>query len=358
MQTESAPYLDTIETTDFCETSEKPHKFNDSMASALEKVYSEALENDNSEAIISGLEFYKHQGETMADMLIKHNSMLTDRAEKIKHCGTYVETCTDPQTGKEKLLNANFCRQRICPSCQRRRSLKVAADINKIRNELDDCEWVHLVLTVPNCQAVDLTKMVNRMYKCSSEFFRDKRVKQGFKGVLRCLEVTYSKDNVNGISCDSETDSNNILYEGSYHPHLHCLCCVKKWYFTSRYYLDHDLLMWKWIYYWGADRLLQVHAGKVKDDGAIAEVAKYCVKPLELDLEDSERVIVLEHLFNVLHGRRLLQTYGEVREAAKKARVDLNADDEDKPIGYNVVNRYSYDHNKGRYDYTDSEVID
>jgi hypothetical protein len=62
------------------------------------------------------------------------------------------------------------------------------------------------------------------------------------------------------------------------------------------------------------------------DEGVIAEISKYCVKPLELELAPAKRCEVLETLYISLHGRRLIQTYGEIRTAFHELRIDINAD--------------------------------
>lgn len=351
-QAKPAPYLDTIETTEFSKSSKKASNINVSAASDCKKLYSDfsSFNCPNNSDTIKSLEYYKSQSMELAGLLQYYDSILQDRADKMMMCGTYLEL---GQGGK--VCGANFCRQRICPACQRRRSLKVAADIANIQSVLSDYEWLHVVLTVPNCNGEQLTDTVDRLYRCSSELFRDKRIKQGFKGVLRCLEITY---NPKGDYSTAE-DSGGLpryLSAAYYHPHLHCLCAVKKSYFTSRYYINSSLLRWKWCYYWGATELLQVHMTKVKDSAAVNEVAKYCVKPLDLDLPSYERVKVTEHMFACLHGRRLLQTYGIVREAARQCKIDFNADEEFSNSDI-IVHRFSYDFIKRRYYYNSTETL-
>lgn len=353
-QTKSAPFLDNIETTVFQKTSENPCIINNSLTSDVNKLYSGNSEKNNSDTIISELKRYKAMSIDLASTLIYYDSILQDRAEKILQCGNYVEMAVDDEGAR--IATSSFCRQRICPSCQKRRSLKVASDILRIQAAMPEYEWIHIVLTVPNVTGDNLSQTVNRLYKSSSELFRDTRIKQGFKGVLRALEVSYNDSRaVTSLSGDSEAVTTS---DGDcWHPHLHCLVAVKKSYFTSRYYINKDLLMWKWVYYWGSDRLLQVNLSRVRDSGAVAEVAKYCVKPLEFTIPDWRKPEIIEHLFGCLHGRRLLQTFGVVRDTARAVKVDLNADEVVELDKGKRIDRYWYDWKKRNYVYSDTELL-
>lgn len=322
----ASPILDTLETTHFLSDGFKANDTNAFGDTEDKKLYTLS-------ELIGSVRYYKRLALDLAAILELHSPLLYDRSQLIKNCGSVITVGLFADGGK-KVVHANFCRQRICPMCQRRKSLKTGADILKIQEKLGDgFRWLHLVLTVPNCSRSELNGTVNRLYKTSSEFFKDKRILQGFKGVLRCLEVSYN-----------DTQDN-------YHPHLHCLIAVKKSYFNSRYYLSSDLLRWKWIYYWGASELLQIHVTACEDVGAVAEVAKYCVKPLDLDLPDNRKAIVTEQMFDTLYGRRLMQTFGVVKEAAKALKIKLD-DDIDELLSSSEltdIKHFCYDINEDTY---------
>lgn len=71
--------------------------------------------------------------------------------------------------------------------------------------------------------------------------------------------------------------------------------------------------------------------GRVHDDGAFAEIAKYSVKPFDFTADDETRLFVYETLRFALKGRRLVQTYGVIKTALKGA--DLNEVDEEVGSG-------------------------
>lgn len=280
-----------------------------------EKLYSDTVED---------LEKFKKLSYETSVALIYFGSDVgfKDRGKKIYNCGSSVTLA-----GK-KIVGANFCRIRLCPMCQKRKSLKTYADFSKILNKLSDYKFLHLVLTVPNVLADELKKTIDDMNKTSSRLFAMKDIKKAFVGIARCLEVSYNDKTK------------------TFHPHFHCLVAVKKSYFTSRLYLKHEYIQHCWSALWCMRHLnmkrmkddeiieydlldskrLQVHITKA-DKGALPEIAKYAVKPLVFDTGSfRDRANVLQNLSEALHGRRMIQTYGVIKDTAKNLKIDLNSD--------------------------------
>lgn len=256
---------------------------------------------------------------------MQYTLTLPDKSKTVFFCGTLLGFNAD-----RELISANFCRERFCPMCQRRKALRTYANISRLSEALEgEFSFLHLVLTVRNVYGSELNDCIDKLYKSSSKMFKAPRFKQGVKGVLRCLEVSYNADN------------------NTYHPHLHCLCAVRKSYFTSRYYLKQAELREMWADALGVDYLPEVSVQKC-DEGAIAEVAKYCVKPLKLDLPVDLRARVLDTLNRTLKSRRLLQTYGVVKDAVKALKIDLECEDDPQP-SKEVKAFYSFDYRKNSY---------
>jgi plasmid rolling circle replication initiator protein Rep len=240
--------------------------------------------------------------------------------------------------------------------CQRRKSLKAYSDFCKILNDLKDYSFLHLVLTVPNCKGYELRETLKYMEQCSSRLFKIDKVERAFKGVARCTEVTYNKKH------------------DDYHPHFHCLVAVNKSYFTSRDYLNHKTLRFLWSVLWRIrtdnlrrikdekileynlldSDLLQVHITKA-DEGALPEIAKYAVKPLEMELARKDRAKVLQELYEALKGKRMIQTFGVVKDSAKKCKVDFNDSVESDTIDKTIKALYHF--NYGALHYEKKELI-
>lgn len=297
------PFLDTLETP--CETVDISNPLTDK---GFDDFFDKKLYK---------IETYKNLAVETSTALLDFSEYLHEKAIQMRTCGNNITLGSDG-----RVVTADFCRLRLCPMCQRRKALKTYAEFTQILNYLDDFSFIHLVLTVPNCPMNELRETLGYMEKCSSRLFNIKALKKAFCGIVRCTEVTYN--------------SNTF----SFHPHFHCLIAVKKSYFTSRDYISQKKLVSLWSACWAlkheniryvSDELiyetvntesLQVHVEKA-DDGALPEIAKYCVKPLELELSRKERAKVLDALFLGMHGKRLIQTYGVIKEACHDLKVDL-----------------------------------
>ena len=254
-----------------------------------------------------------------ADVINKHYQQLLN-------CGTVLTFAKEEVNGKKiyHLTHSNFCRQRICPMCQFRKSEKTFAEMLKVVEHLDEkgYRFLHLVLTIPNARGGrELIEGIKKLYKGFSRFLRKKQIERAFKGCLRCLEISYNYDN------------------DTFHPHLHCLIAVNKSYFNdSKTYLSYDKIKQLWADSCGLDTTqgifyqVFVRAMKQGDRVGVAEVCKYCVKPLDLESNDSferetQNINVLLTLSHTLKGTRFLQKYGCVKDTYNELFRNNNDDD-------------------------------
>ncbi len=233
-----------------------------------------------------------------------------ERALKIEECGTYLKFKQIPD-GSLKLKHANFCRQRMCPMCQWRRSIKLGKQADDIYRVLDHEGYKHIfmTLTVRNCDDIYLSETVDKLLKGFYKLRRTYKWSMAVKGYYRALEITYNAEN------------------NTYHPHLHCLCTVDNDYFKSNAYFKHDEIMLMWRDVMELDYDPMVHVEKVRQKqgqkitSACAEVCKYPLKSAEI--KDWH---VLEYMDYALRGRRLFQWGG----ITQKTREDLELDDIEK----------------------------
>ena len=236
--------------------------------------------------------------------LFKKSDVLSVSGIKIEHCCDTVSfrfSCD----GEPEINNVFFCREKYCPTCQRRKSLKAYAEGMRLAARLaDSFAFLHLVLTVRNCDGAELRHTIQHMNTACSKLLRGGLCKSPFKGVLRCLEIT-----VNTVN-------------NTFHPHFHCLVAVKKSYFTSRYYVRHADLSAAWAYLVGQPSAM-IHISRVTDPrSAIAEVCKYCTKPFDLDC-GSGALAFYETLYKQTKGLRHIQSYGVIREALRELKIDF-----------------------------------
>lgn len=265
------------------------------------------------------------------------------RGDKVASCAT--APVFQRRNGFLVLSKANFCKDRLCPMCQWRRSLKMGAQARavveecNIRKKLRDkteigYKWLLLTLTQRNVEGPDLENELSRVLAAFKQLTRDDRWKAAVKGWLRVLEVTHNIDQGAGRWYDT------------YHPHLHVLLCVNPSYFKSRNYLSHADWVEMWQHYIKQEDPPQVdiHLVKTRDDNnkdpdfdsgdkaledeglgkAVAEVTKYASKPgcylLPGDLDLT--VSTVATMAAALHGRRLAAWGGLCKTVAQALKLD------------------------------------
>lgn len=273
------------------------------------------------------------------------NQALIDRARKMQPCGRrLLYAITDD--GEVLLDSALFCRQRLCPVCQWRRSLKAYKVMHAACEHLGEgYSYQLLTMSRPNVKFSELAAEITTLNRNSSALFREGRVKAAVHGFYRAMEVTYNPD------------------RDDYHPHFHVITAVKPSYYNSRYFIKRADMVDMWNRCNGHDRAaagfdLSLDWRKVRNlDHDISEVAKYCTKPLSgyAHSDNSwEAVATQANMVNeILSGKRLVQTSGVIRDAIR-ITSDLRdlEDPEDLSDGVSedhVIKRMGYRYSDGEY---------
>lgn len=243
-----------------------------------------------------------------------------DKAKRLRDCSPLLGFAIDPDTGKKRLKTAWFCRVRLCPVCQWRRSLKIYGQAVQVISAADADKphgWIMLTLTVKNVDGCDLSNELDLMLQSWRRLTRCSAWRQRVIGSMRSLEVTHNL-NPDGANYDT------------YHPHIHALLCVPTSYFSGRLYLSRA----KWAQLWKEaaelDYTPEVYVSRVKGDsaGALAEVAKYASKPADYILPDDLDLMedTVATLDAALNRRRLISWQGNL----KKIKAKLGLDDIDE----------------------------
>ena len=242
--------------------------------------------------------------------------------ERVYQCAEVLKFI-EQQDGTRKLYQSYFCKNKLCPICNWRRSMKYAYQAELVVNEAmkrhPKGRFLFLTLTIKNVSGKELNKSISEMGRAFNRLFKYKKVDKNVIGYLRATEVTYSSEHEN------------------YHPHLHILLMVKPNYFSGRG--DNYLTQEEWTKLWAKAMKLNytpvvdirtVKAHKRKNlKSAIIETAKYPVKPFDVDTEDvtlfSETVKerITEDLTNGLHRKRQIG-FGKL---FKEIKAELALDD-------------------------------
>lgn len=220
-----------------------------------------------------------------------------------------------------RLQKANFCKNRLCPMCAWRRSLKIFGQVSKIMDYLGgQYHYLFLTLTIRNVYFDDLNRTIDEMMRGFNLLMKSKRIKKSVLGAFRGLEITFNHD------------------DGSFHPHFHIILAVCDSYFKSDYISkDEFISLWKRSMRLDYDPIIDIRKIRNSVTKAVAEVAKYTVKDKDYVLEDKELQDKLVQAFsNVLHNRRLISYSGVFRQAHKLLNLDdavdgdlINTDNEE-----------------------------
>lgn len=236
---------------------------------------------------------------------------LISRVFRVADCGSYLEYHVTEQ--KKKLHTANFCKDRLCPMCNWRRSLKIFGQVSQVMNELEKqgYQFLFLTLTVKNCSAADLPDTVQMLFDGWRRLYHKKGVfRKSVAGSFRSLEVTRN----------SRTSF--------FHPHLHVILAVRPDYFSGRNYISQAEWGRLWRSCCDLDYNPIIDIRKVKPGseglvGAVAEVSKYAVKATDfLKGSMDDMTDYVSAFLSALTGRRLCSFTGCFNEVRKQLALD------------------------------------
>jgi len=248
---------------------------------------------------------------------------LDNYAARLGECASYLRFM-GCDNGHRKLEDANFCRVRLCPMCDWRRSRKYFSQIMRIVHSAYEqrpaMRYVFLTLTCRNVAGEELSVTLDKLFEGFNRLFKYKQVDTATVGWIRSLEVTYNRD------------------ENTYHPHFHVLIAVAPDYF-GRSYIKHAqwLEMWRKAMKLDYDpnvRIEAVYKNKMREgetSGVTLEIAKYTVKPDDI-LQANEDLMaeIVGTLHVALHHRRLIGFGKLFRELKSKLNLpDIEAEDVD-----------------------------
>lgn len=252
--------------------------------------------------------------------------------------------------GSKKLKQAYFCRNRLCPMCQWRRSLKLFGQVSQISDLLvvqyPGIRFLFVTLTQANVSGANLKRefdKINAGFKKLTDKTKNRAAARGLQksmlGYIKSVEVTYN----------SKTHT--------YHPHLHCIFAVQPAYFRTGNYINAANWRALWRDMLGLDYLPQVCVEAIKggaDKKAVAELTKYPAKVTSvLDLPTSDAVQVLADLTRFCRNRRFVSFGGCFKQAKQELHlqdveaknVDLITTVDNTVDKLNAVGRTLYKYN-------------
>ncbi|EGQ2899689.1 protein rep [Staphylococcus pseudintermedius] len=255
------------------------------------------------------------------------------KAHNVRQCGDVLEFKPTDE-GYLRLYKAWFCKSKLCPVCNWRRSMKNSYQaqrvIEEVIKEKPKARWLFLTLSTKN--AIDgkmLERSLSHMTKAFNKLKMYAKVKKTLIGFMRSTEVTVNKK------------------DGSYNQHMHVLLCVENSYFKNKSnYISQE----QWVHLW--QKALQVDYKPVanikaikpnqkgdKDiQAAIKETSKYSVKSSDYLTGDEEKdAEIVSDLEQGLYRKRMLSYGGMLKKKHKILNLDdaedgnlINTSDENK----------------------------
>lgn len=242
-----------------------------------------------------------------------------ERGKRMQFCGHFLNMKKCPTCGKNEISSANLCRDKLCPTCQWRLSLKRFAEMCATVSYIDDLDEYRagfLTLTVKNCSPCDLRYTLQTMSKDWNRFLNQRWAKKMLVGSARSVEITFNP------------------FTRTFHPHFHIITLTKPEY-------DEGFLRGKFNIGWqNASRLDYVPvtdfkfikadekgSGRIDDErltGAILETFKYATKSDDLE---SMPLHIFRQFVTAIQGVRFTSFTGIIKEARKQLGYKDSEDD-------------------------------
>lgn len=315
----------------------------------------------------------KQQNGVLVDMYLSLHDMNPssrvfshEKIGRVSDCGRTLLFGINEQ-GEKKLARAYFCKDRLCPVCNWRKSLllfhQTQQQANWIRENVQPepgqhwrVEYLFVTFTVQNVEN-DANALINALERLHRGFKRvidgragtlSRRLKKTLLGASRATEITYN----------SSTDT--------LHPHIHAILAVKSSYFSHK--LHNSLNRREWRQLWQEacqlDYLPQCDCKRIDSTAkAVAECSKYPVKVLSViskykklqeqawsnsqtDQARNKLLHAVESIALACYHRRFHEPYGCFRAARKalhqqdidRANLEHVADEHEsfEPIEYQL----------------------
>lgn len=168
---------------------------------------------------------------------------------RVPQCGSYLTFAEFGDEGQKKLIHGKFCKDKLCPMCSWRLSLRNTAQLIAVLNKLPEgCRLVHIVLTDRNATDDTLRESIKKLHGGLNRMAKEEDwFKRAVRGYYWKTEVTYS-------------DAPEMKAAGTvWHQHTHVLLVVDEDYYTSDKYIPKEIISNAWRRVMQDDGLIDVY---------------------------------------------------------------------------------------------------
>lgn len=198
---------------------------------------------------------------------------------RLSTCGDFCMFLSTKNFDKMKLYKANFCHNRFCPSCARRKAIKDSIALMSITRwilEEKKRKFIYLTLTVSSVSEYELREKITEMNKAFARLVKREQFDRAIQGYARKLEVSYNKKT------------------NMFNPHFHILISVGSNYF-GRKYIKKDNWLKAWREVMDDSSITQIdmkHLTNLKDGSKnkkeLLKIVKYIAKDNQYNMSSDD----------------------------------------------------------------------
>lgn len=248
-----------------------------------------------------------------------NNQTILMRADRMSNCAERIEYAYCNDCGNLSIAKTYLCRDRLCPVCTWRLSIKRTAELWRVFEVLtaaaaagnegrQPLNVAMLTLTVKNCELAELGNTIDEMLKAWKKLLKRRTIVRYVKGYARSIEITRGKN-------------------GTWHPHIHAIIIFSSDYKNQISQADFCEL-WReslGVEYIPICDVRKVYSKKKNDSeewnkitAAIIEACKYAVKQSTIDSANIEDIIPLAE---AVKGKVLIAYGGIIREIRRSLKM-------------------------------------
>lgn len=232
---------------------------------------------------------------------------------RLSNCEDFCMFLSTKNFDKMKLYKANFCGNRFCPACARRKAIKDSIALMSMTRwvlEEKKRKFIYLTLTVPSVSEYELKSKITEMNQAFERLVKRTQFDKAMKGYARKLEVSYNKKT------------------NTFNPHFHILISV-----GSNYYKNNYIRKDKWLEAWrevmNDQSITQIDIKNLRDlkedsknKKDLLKITKYIAKDNQYNMSSDD---VFVAYYKNLKSLRYFSFSGDFREArALYSKKELN----------------------------------
>jgi plasmid rolling circle replication initiator protein Rep len=274
------------------------------------------------------IEIYREKKILSDAIARKYESVNPIKAQRMRECARILKIGTNKMTGKKTVLEANYCKLRLCPVCCYRKSriegFRATKTIKKIiTGHEEEYSTLVLGLTTRNCSAENLKETIKMQQKGFKSLIH--KSGQGRGGPLSDILLGY-------VRSSEVTAALHLMEQGmGYHPHIHALVIVPRWYKnkiceneeTLKAEIKHLAELYQHACKLDYTPEVDIRETYGSIEHAAKEVIKYALKPVDIQSVDILRTYdqELANLRMIEYGGLMRDAYKNIIEAEKTEKI-------------------------------------